>query len=62
VINLSTEAIPKQAIVITLNESKINSLITNGCFKVPVTMSAIAKIHIITNARNPITAFSLIEF
>mgnify|MGYP006973791980 CR=1 FL=1 len=40
---------------------KINSLINSGLFIAPVTMSTKAKIHIITNAINPITAFSLIE-
>jgi hypothetical protein len=60
--NLSTDAIPKHAIVINLNESKINSLINSGLFIAPVTMSTTAKIHIIVNAINPITAFSFIEF
>jgi hypothetical protein len=40
---------------------KMNSLITRSLPKDPVTMSATAKIVIITNAKNPTTLFSLIE-
>ena len=41
---MSTEAIPKQAIVNTLNESYMNSLTTNSLCKVPVIISATANI------------------
>jgi hypothetical protein len=44
-----------------MNALKMNSLITRSLPKEPVTMSAIAKPTIITNAKKPTTLFSLIE-
>jgi hypothetical protein len=60
-INLSTEPIAKEPNTKIRNELKINSLTTNGLPKNPVTISAPANKHIIKNAINPTTDFSLIE-
>ncbi len=60
-INLSTDPIANEPKTKIKNELKINSLTTNGFANAPVIMSAIANIHIIKNAINPTTDFSLIE-
>ena len=60
-INLSTDPIAKEPNTKIRNELKINSLTTNGLPKNPVTISAPANKHIIKNAINPTTDFSLIE-
>jgi hypothetical protein len=60
-IHLSTDPIPKEPKTNQRNALKMNSLITRSFPNDPVTMSATAKIVIITNAKKPTTLFSLIE-